>query len=352
MLVYEKRKGNVSFRGKERDTTKYKNPDNDPRGPWMSRSILGLATAAQRPNLHYELIDPRTGRVYPCSSATGWRYSKETMNELISEGRILFPKKPSGRPREKVFEGNLQKSHTGFPSIIDGIFTDEGTYAMREILGSQIFSFPKPPRLVETLVEQVATEKDSIVLDSFAGSGTTGHAVLQLNKQDGGNRRFILVEMDSNICRNVTAERLRRVCQGYERPDGIKVEGLGGGVRFCRLGTACFDEYGRINAEVSFSDLARHIFFTETGEPISKQARDSNPLIGIYKGTAVYLLYNGILKDKQPNGGNVLTQAALNILPKHDGPKVIYGTACRFSPVRLKRENIVFKQIPYEIRVR
>ena len=352
LLVYEKRKGNVSFRGKERDTTKYKNPDNDPRGPWMSRSILGLATAAQRPNLHYELIDPRTGHVYPCSSATGWRYSKETMNELISEGRILFPKKPSGRPREKVFEGNLQKSHTGFPSIIDGIFTDEGTYAMREILGSQIFSFPKPPRLVETLVEQVATEKDSIVLDSFAGSGTTGHAVLQLNKQDGGNRRFILVEMDSNICRNVTAERLRRVCQGYERPDGIKVEGLGGGVRFCRLGTACFDEYGRINAEVSFSDLARHIFFTETGEPIPKQAKDSNPLIGIYKGTAVYLLYNGILKDKQPNGGNVLTQAALNILPKHDGPKVIYGTACRFSPVRLKRENIVFKQIPYEIRVR
>jgi site-specific DNA-methyltransferase (adenine-specific)/adenine-specific DNA-methyltransferase len=160
------------------------------------------------------------------------------------------------------------------------------------------------------------------------------------------------VEMESNICRNVTAERLRRVCNGYEKPDGTQIEGLGGGFRYCKLGEACFDEYGRINAEVTFSDLARHIFFTETGEPIPKQAKDSNPLIGIYKGTAVYLLYNGILKDKQPDGGNVLTQAALNILPKHDGPKVIYGTACRFSPVRLKRENIVFKQIPYEIRVR
>ena len=352
LLVYEKRKGGVSFRGKERDITKYKNPDNDLRGHWMSRSILGLATAVQRPNLHYDLVDPQTGHVYRCPPATGWRYSKETMNRLVNDGRILFPKKSTGRPREKVFQNNLQKSHTGFPSIIDGIFTDEGTYAIRGILGSQVFSFPKPPSLIATLVEQVATGKDSIVLDSFAGSGTTGHAVMQLNKQDGGNRRFILVEMDSNICRNVTAERLRRVCNGYEKSDGTQIEGLGGGFRYCKLGEACYDEYGRINAGVTFSDLARHIFFTETGEPIPKQAKDSNPLIGIYKGTAVYLLYNGILKDKQPDGGNVLTQAVLNILPKHDGPKVIYGTACRFSPVRLKRENIVFKQIPYEIRVR
>jgi len=274
------------------------------------------------------------------------------MSELISEGRILFPKKPSGRPREKVFESNLQKTHTGFPSIIDEIFTDEGTYAMREILGSQIFSFPKPPKIVSTLVEQVATERDAIILDSFAGSGTTGHAVMHLNKQDGGNRRVILVEMDSNICRNVTAERLRRVSEGYDKPDGKRVEGLGGGFRYCRLGETCFDEQGRINPEVSFSDLARHVFFTETGEPLTKQARANNPLIGVYKETAVYLLYNGILKDRQPDGGNVLTQVVLDELPEHDGPKVIYGIACRFSPARLKRENIIFKQIPYEIRVR
>jgi site-specific DNA-methyltransferase (adenine-specific)/adenine-specific DNA-methyltransferase len=173
-----------------------------------------------------------------------------------------------------------------------------------------------------------------------------------LNKRDGGNRRFILVEMDSNICQNVTAERLRRVCNGFEKTSGTSIEGLGGGFRYCRLGTACFDEHGRINAEVTFSDLARHVFFTETGEPLSKQPKSSSPLIGIYKDMAVYLLYNGVLKDKRPEGGNVLTQAVLEELPKHGGPKVIYGTACRFSPARLKRENIVFKQIPYEIRVR
>jgi adenine-specific DNA-methyltransferase len=351
LLVYEKRRGGVAFRGRERDITKYKNPDNDPRGPWMSRSILGLATAVQRPNLHYDLVDPKTGRVYPCAPATGWRYSKETMNNLIDDGRILFPKNSTGRPREKVFQNYLQKSHTGFPSIIDGIFTDEGTYAIREILGSQIFSFPKPPGLVATLVEQVATEKDSLVLDSFAGSGTTGHAVMQLNKQDGGNRRFILVEMNPNICINVTAERLKRVCSGYTKPNGEQVEGLGGGFRYCQLGEPLFAADGSIRKEVSFSDLARHVFFTETGESLPSDVRGRSPLIGLSNGTAVYLLYNGILGDRALKGGNVLTNEVLSMLPANKGLRVVYGTACRLSPNRLKKEGIVFRQIPYEIRI-
>ncbi len=117
-------------------------------------------------------------------------------------------------------------------------------------------------------------------------------------------------------------------------------------------GTLVLMNREELTSEVSFADLARHVFFTETGEPIPKQARANSPLIGVYRDTAVYLLYNGILKDKRPNGGNVLTQAVLDDLPKHNGPKVIYGTACRFSPDRLKKENIVFKQIPYEIKVR
>ena len=214
-----------------------------------------------------------------------------------------------------------------------------------------MFAYPKPLSLVCSLI-RASTRNDDILLDSFAGTGTTGHAVLLLNKEDGNNRRFILVEMDPKICSNVTAERLKRVSNGYEKPNGKMVEGLGGGFRYCTLGTACFDEHGRINAEVTFSDLARHVFFTETGEPLSKQPKSSSPLIGIYKDTAVYLLYNGVLNDKRPEGGNVLTQAVLEELPKHGGPKVIYGMACRFSLGRLKRENIVFKQIPYEIRVR
>lgn len=351
ILVYSRFPGRAQFRGKSRDRSKYKNPDSDPRGPWMSRSILGLATADQRPNLHYDLVNPETGLSYPCAAATGWRYSRETMNALIAEGRILFPKKLTGRPREKVFEGNLQTAFTGFPSIIDGVYTDEGTATMREIFGKQFFAFPKAPSLIRELVQQIACDEDSIVLDSFSGSGTTGHAVMQLNREDGGNRRFILVEMDSNICRNVTAERLKRVCSGYDKPDGKNVEGLGGGFRFTTLGEPLFDERGNIKKTVKFPDLARHVYFTETGEPLPKQAKANNPLIGVCNGIAVYLLYNGILKDKTPDGGNVLTTAVLADLPKHDGPKVIYGTACRIGSERLRRENIVFKQLPYKLRV-
>ena len=214
----------------------------------------------------------------------------------------------------------------------------------RKYWGKANFIFPKPKSLVQQLIAQVAQNRD-IVLDSFAGSGTTGHAVLQLNKEDGGNRRFILVEMDPNISRNVTAERLRKVCNGYAKPDGKQVEGLGGGFRFTSLGETLFNERGVIRETVKFLDLARHVFFTETGEPIPRHVKASSPLIGIYKDTAVYLLYNGILKDKRADGGNVLTQI-MEDLPQHDGTKVIYGTACRLSPARLKRDTLFSNKFP------
>ncbi len=195
-------------------------------------------------------------------------------------------------------------------------------------------------------------DKSALVLDFFAGSGTTGQAVIELNDRDGGNRHFILVEIEPEISREIIGQRLQKICNGYEKSDGTRVGGLGGGFRYCKPGETCFDEHGRITSEVAFADLARHVFFTETGEPLSAQTKGNSPLIGINKGMAIYLLYNGVLEDKRPEGGNVLTQTVLDALPKHDGPKVIYGTACRFSPARLKRESIVFKQIPYEIRVR
>lgn len=211
LIVFSKQQSpSFAFRGQMRDETKYSNPDNDPNGLWMSRSILGLADAMNRPNLHYDLIDPKTGISYPCPANTGWRYSRERMDDLISLGRILFPKKSTGRPREKVFLANLQEAYTCFPSIIQNVFTDQGTAAVRDILGSGVFSFPKPPELIAALIEQ-ATDKDSIILDSFAGSGTTGHAVLKQNAEDGGTRKFILVEMEEKIAQDITAE-WRSIC--------------------------------------------------------------------------------------------------------------------------------------------
>jgi site-specific DNA-methyltransferase (adenine-specific)/adenine-specific DNA-methyltransferase len=254
-------------------------------------------------------------------------------------------------PRKEV--GDNQEAKTELKSLL---------------LGSNVsFDSPKPARLIQRVI-QLAADKDSLVLDSFGGSGTTGHAVLAANKADGGNRRFILVEMIPEICKNVTAQRLTRATKGYESGNGNggkKVEGLGGGFRYCKLSNPIFDENGRINAEVRFADLAAHVFFTETGEPIPRRPSGKNPspLIGVCNGTAYYLLFNGVLGDKRPDGGNVLTSRILAELPgfagnplrpgepAHDGPKVIYGEGSRLVAARLKREGVTFKQVPYEIKV-
>jgi adenine-specific DNA-methyltransferase len=203
---------------------------------------------------------------------------------------------------------------------------------------------------------QMSTSDNDIILDSFAGSGTTGHAVLKLNQEDGGDRRFILVEMEPEIARTITSERLKRAIEGYEwegrRGKVNEEEGLGGSFRFCELGPTLFDAQGQIRDDVSFVDLAHHVFFTETGEPLPKKAAPDSPILGTANGVAVYLLYNGILKDKSEDGGNVLTQAVLSGLPLCAGPKVIYGNGCMLSAAYLQREGITFRQIPYEIKIR
>jgi hypothetical protein len=147
---------------------------------------------------------------------------------------------------------------------------------------------------------------------------------------------------------------VKRVAEGYTNAKGEAVPGLAGGFRYVRLGDELFDEHGRINeAGVRFADLARHVYFSETGEPLPKERISAKtPLLGVHHGRAVYLLYNGILKDKSVDGGNVLTTATLEHLPAHDGQKVVYAAGCRFSKARLEREGITFKQTPYAIRTR
>lgn len=337
------------LRGAFKDKTKYSNPDNDPRGPWMSDNLVGLATEDRRPNLHYDLIDPTTGINYGCPGK-GWRYSPDTIAQKIREDRIIWPKSASGRPRHKKFMFELESEFTGFSSLVDCGNTNEGTEEVADVMGSQPFIFPKPRSLFQTLVEQ-ATEKDSLILDSFAGSGTTGHAVLSLNKQDGGNRRFILVEMEPKIARQVTAERVRRVAEGYTNGKGEHVEGLGGGFRFCELAEPLFDEHGKIRETVSFSDLARHVYFSETGEPLPRERVTKAPFLGACRGVGIYLLYNGILRDKSANGGNVLTRAVLAQLPPFDGQKIIYCAGCLLGRDRLQVERIIVRQTPYVIKV-
>ncbi len=349
VLAY--RNGNGAFRGAEKDISKYSNPDNDLRGPWMSDNLVGLATKERRPNLHYDLINPETGDVYQCPQK-GWRYSQETMAEKIKEGRILWPSKKSGRPRHKKFLNELQSEFAGYSSFIECGNTNEGTEEVSRIMGGEYFIFPKPRSLIQTLIRQTTSNND-IVLDSFAGTGTTAHAVLAINRESDSHRRFILVEMEPEIARNITAERLERVILGYTWRDTAGndryEEGLGGGFQFCELGPTLFDSQGRIREEISFPELAQFVFFSETGEPMSNPVPDS-PFLGVSKGVGVYLLYNGILKDKTAQGGNVLTRAVLNTLPAHAGPKVIYGTGCLLSQQTLQQLGITFRQIPYELK--
>ncbi len=219
------------------------------------------------------------------------------------------------------------------------------------------FDTEKSTSLIQRVVGWVTSETD-IILDSFAGSGTTGHAILKQNAEDGGNRRFILVEMDDNIAQNVTAERVKRVATGYTNAKGNVIEGPGGGFQFCRLSTEpLFDAEGQIRSDVSFAQLAEFVWFAETGtarphpSPLPKEEGEKlSPLLGVHEGRAIYLLYNGVLKDKSVAGGNVLTSPVFDVLPKFAGPKVIYAAANRMGS-RAAREGITFKQTPYALDV-
>jgi site-specific DNA-methyltransferase (adenine-specific)/adenine-specific DNA-methyltransferase len=164
-------------------------------------------------------------------------------------------------------------------------------------------------------------------------------------------RRFILVEVEPKIAREVTAERVRRVAEGYTNAKGEPVAGLGGGFRYCSLGETLFDETGKIRESVRFGELARHVYFTETGEPLPRERVPNSPLLGVCRGVAIYLLYNGILGDKSANGGNVLTRATLAALPPFDGPKVVYSAGCLLGAERLAAHGITVRQTPYEIRI-
>lgn len=194
VFCYTKQCGHRVFCGTERKADQYKNPDNDPRGPWASANMVGLATADARPNLHYDLIDPATGINYGCP-AKGWRYDRNTMKRLIDEGRIIWPETPDGRPRKKAFFSELSDNLPGYSSVFgEGLYTNTATKEITELFEGHWFDFPKPTDLIKRLVQQV-TEPDDIILDFFSGSATTAHAVMQLNAEDGGKRRFILVQL-------------------------------------------------------------------------------------------------------------------------------------------------------------
>ena len=338
----------------DKQIASFKNPDGDLRGPWKAENLsAGKFYGAGQ----FEICGP-TGLLFRPPPGRYWRCNEEQYKQWLGEGRITFGKAKTGRPMLKKYRDELTQGltpttwwkHEDFGTAKEGSLELKGIFG-----GDAVFSTPKPVRLIERIL-QIATNPGDLVLDSFAGSGTTGHAVLKMNAaaKEAAARRFILLEMEPKIAAAITRERVKRVVEGYPNAKGAAVAGLGGGLRYVTLGDALFDEHGRINeSKVRFADLARHVYFSETGEPLPKERISAKtPLLGVHHGRAVYLLYNGILKDKSVDGGNVLTTTTLEDLPAHDGPKVVYAAGCRFSKARLEREGITFKQTPYAIRTR
>ena len=339
----------------EKQAAIYKNPNNDPQGRWRG---IPMTAQGYRPNQMYEIETP-SGRKLRPPEGRCWSTIESEFLKLKAQGRIYFGKDGTAQPSTIRYLSEVEGfvPWTWWPHEEVG-HTDESRKEIQNILGTQTaFDTPKPTRLLQRIL-QIATDRDSLILDSFAGSGTTGHAALKQNAEDGGNRRFILVEMDENIARNVTTERVKRVAEGYTNAKGQAVPGLGGGFQFCRLSAdPLFDADGQIRGDVSFNQLAEFIWFAETGTGLTPDSSASggtgqslSPLLGIHEGRAIFLLYNGILKDQSVAGGNVLTGPVLDRLPKFPGPKVIYAAANRLG-TRAGRENITFKQTPYALDV-
>src|SRR5215210_4430376 len=193
----------------------------------MSDNMTGLATREQRPNLHYDIVNPETGAVYPPSPNRGWAYSRERMQRMIERDEILWPSSSAGRPRQKRFLRNQKKTTTGFSSVLQGFYTTNGTREIQDLFGAKAYYFPKAIQLVKTLVDQ-ATDSGSgnRALAFFAGSGTTGHAVIDLNREDGGNRKYILVEMGAYFDA-VTKPRILKVIYSKDWKDGKPVSRQG-----------------------------------------------------------------------------------------------------------------------------
>ena len=345
VLVYAKNKElwkpNLLPRTVEMNS-RYKNPDNDPRGTWMSSDV---SAKTYSPSGDYPITTPSGKQIYPPESRS-WAYSKENLEKMIADNRIWFGFNGNNAPRVKRF---LSEVKQGTTSLTVWTYNEVGhnqdaKKEVKQFNADVVFATPKPERLIERILTLGSNQGD-LVLDSFLGSGTTAAVAQKMG------RKYIGIEMGEHAITHC-APRLKQVIDGTDQGGISKTTNWkgGGGFTFYDLGKPIFDEEGNINHGIAFKDLAFHVWFSETKTPM--QDYKYSPLLGVYKDTAYYLLYNGVLGDKRVNGGNVLTSKVLESLPPFDGPKVIYGESCRLSPERLKKENIIFKQTPYEITAR
>jgi adenine-specific DNA-methyltransferase len=332
-----------------RDATQlkaFKNPDDDPRGRWQSVAYSVQSEDSERRTAYRYPITLPSGRTVPPPAGRHWNGLPERTEQLRSDNRLWFGPDGDSPPRIKVFLSEVQAGivpDTWWDHKSSGNNQDAKKEMLELFPTLEPFSTPKPERLLYRILH-TATNPGDQVLDSYLGSGTTSAVAHKMG------RKYIGIEMGEHAL-TYCLPRLKKVVDGEQ--GGISADvgwKGGGGFRFYKLGAPAFDQEGRVNPQIRFAHLAAHIWFSETHTALHKKAH--SPLLGVRNGTAYYLLYNGILGDKRADGGNVLTAKILAQLPAYDGPKVIYGEACRLGLARLKDLGIIFKQTPYDVKAR
>ena len=380
----------------EEMNSKYKNPDNDPQGPWQNTTAFAPGGTTHQ-GMVYAIQHPFTGKMmYPTRDAH-WRYQQEQMLEIMrgwcnyelkelddaheraavcgltpDEVRqgvkaivLSEPLDVSSQKAKKVYErgqwprfyftsggkGGIRrktymesvggKPATNYWPFSETGHTDEAKKDLLSIFGGKVtFDTPKPARLIERVLT-IAASPDSIVLDSFAGSGTTAHAVLNMNKADGGNRRFILVEM-MDYADSITAERVKRVIDGYG--EGKKaVEGTGGNFSYYELGPVLLLPDGNLNEEVGAQKIREYVYYMETKEPLpTEQPKDEPYFMGLCHNTAYYFYY-------ERERVTTLDHTFLATIQTKAEGYTIYADLCAIPQETLRRHNITFKKIPRDI---
>ena len=315
----------------------------DSRGPYSSSDTSAPGGNGER----YPILHPITSK--PCAiPAGGWRYTQQEMKELIAADRVQFGVDETSVPRRKLY---LKETEYEVPY---SVFYKDGqgtTKRLRRLLG-QPFPFPKDEEVLKLLFEAVTGPND-IVLDSFAGSGTTAHAVLALNKDDGGNRKFILIECE-DYAHHITAERIRRVINGTATAkDATLRQGLGGSFTYCELGEP-IDEEGMLSGETlpAYETLANYIAYVATGSSLEGIARHDDYLFGETDARRFYLIYEPSLAFLESNAAALDGHRAAQIAAqcKKDGKKAyVWGAQKLMSQRDLTAMGITFCQLPYNI---
>lgn len=383
---------------------RYKNPDNDPRGPWL-QGDNGTAKSGSE-SLRYEIELPSGRRVLP-PAGNFWRFSRSTFEEALLDKRVYFGKDGDRLPVIKRFLSDVQQGvvpRTWWPAEEAGSNQSAKRDHLRKLLPDiEPFGTPKPEELLRLAIH-IATNPGDLVLDSFLGSGTTAAVAHKMG------RRWIGIEMGEHAHTHCLP-RLQKVIAGegggisravgwgQPRADGTPWSAAqhGGGFRFLRLGEPIFDAAGHIHPAVRFATLAAFVWQQETGTAYDPQApatgaRAGTPLIGVHyqnmscsgksdgpesqisseesspasdtpeaapprPRAALYLLFNGILGDRRPGSGNVLTRDVLAALlalhaqgPAPEAPLVVYGEACRLGPARLAQARVTFRHIPHDVK--